>query len=392
MEKLIAQFKKQFNRNDYKVIFSPYRICPLGAHVDHQLGLITGFTIDHGIHLVYAPNDDGYINLQSGNFPDNEKFHLRNIIPYVPGFWGNYIRGAILALSKNYVLKKGITGIAHGSLPIGGLSSSAAVSSAYVMALADVNHIQLSPLEVINLVADIEHEYIGLKNGILDQSVNVLSKNNHLLYMDTKTNDYKLIKKNESMPEFEVIVVYSGITKALIATDYNQRVNECRASAWYLKALEDKEITTFNQTHLRDLEPQIFEKHKDSLPGIFKKRAEHFYTENERVEQGVKAWENGDLKTFGKLVFESGDSSVYNYESGSPELIHLFNILRDTEGIFGARFSGAGYRGCVIGLVDPIHKDEITKKITKSYLEKYPEYTNVFQIDYCKMDDGARIL
>ena len=79
MDKLINQFKGKFKRNDYQVIFSPYRICPLGAHVDHQDGLITGFTIDHGIHLVYAPSEEGYIHLYSGNFPDYEKFHMREM-------------------------------------------------------------------------------------------------------------------------------------------------------------------------------------------------------------------------------------------------------------------------------------------------------------------------
>lgn len=392
METIIKQFKKQFNKDHDKIIFSPYRICPIGAHVDHQKGLITGFTINHGIHLIYAPTDDGYVHLYSGNFPDHERFHLRNIIPYVPGSWGNYIRGAILALSKNYVLKRGIVGIAQGSLPIGGLSSSAAVSSAYLMALADANHIQLTNQDIIDLVADIEHEYIGLKNGILDQSVNVLSKNNHLLFMDTLTNEYQLIEKHEKMKPFEVVVVYSGITKSLIATDYNQRVNECRAAAWYLSALANKNIDTFNQTYLRSIDRSVFDQYAKQLPGIFAKRALHFYSENERVEKGIEAWKSGDLDAFGKIISESGLSSVHSYESGSPELIKLFEILRKIEGVYGARFSGAGYRGCVIGLIDPSYKEHILKKVTSEYLTAYPEFSDVFQIDFCKTDDGVRIL
>lgn len=89
MDELIQRFKEQFNREDYKIAFSPYRVAPLGAHVDHQKGLITGFALDHGIHLIYAPRTDGFIHLVSGNFPDQEFFSMKNIVEYIPGSWGN---------------------------------------------------------------------------------------------------------------------------------------------------------------------------------------------------------------------------------------------------------------------------------------------------------------
>lgn len=241
-------------------------------------------------------------------------------------------------------------------------------------------------------MADIEHEYIGLNNGILDQSVNVLSKKNQLLFMDTASNDYQLLSASKDIQDFEIVIVYSGIAKALIATDYNLRVNECKAAAWFLNALDNKTIKPLEKTFLRDTPRLVYDAYKHHLPGVFARRAEHFYTENERVLKGVELWKQGDIKGFGQLVFESGLSSIHNYESGSPELIDLFNIMQKTEGMIGARFSGGGYRGCLIGIIDPSKKESIKAYITKEYLAKYPHFKDVFQIDFCKTDNGARIL
>ncbi|WHH61718.1 hypothetical protein [Petroclostridium sp. X23] len=117
-----------------------------------------------------------------------------------------------------------------------------------------------------------------------------------------------------------------------------------------------------------------------------------FFCENDRVQRGVEAWRKGDLQTFGQLMFESGESSIHQYECGCPELITIFNILRDCPGIYGARFSGAGYRGCCIGLVDPAYKDEIQSRINAEYPVKHSEYAEVYKVYFCKTDDGTRII
>ncbi|WP_161879550.1 GHMP family kinase ATP-binding protein [Alkalibacterium sp. MB6] len=130
-----------------------------------------------------------------------------------------------------------------GKLPIGGLSSSVAVTTAYLMALADVNNIELSKMDLINYSHWVETEFIGLKNGILDQAANVLSMNNQLMVMDCKTNEAELIQKGDNMPEFEVVVVYSGISKQLISTDFNNRTDELRVAGWVLQDLSVMAIT-----------------------------------------------------------------------------------------------------------------------------------------------------
>lgn len=231
MSKLVQAFQDVYGTDqECRIIRSPFRICPLGAHVDHQGGMVTGMTLDAYIEMVYTPTNDGYIRIQSLDFPDEEYFHIDAVPDMLPNFWGNYPRGAVLALKQDQVLKHGFTAMISGNLPIGGLSSSAAVTTAYLMALCDVNNLNVSKTELVHYSHWVETEYIGLKNGILDQSANILSEDNHLLVMDCKTESHQLIEKSADMPEFEVVIVYSGVSKALIGTDYNHRVDECKVA------------------------------------------------------------------------------------------------------------------------------------------------------------------
>ena len=157
-------------------IFSPYRVCPLGAHVDHQHGLVTGFAFDKGVDLWFSPTADGRVSLKSLSFDGDVEFDVTNPSQIKEGNWGDYARGAKYALKKRFELKYGIEGVIKGSLPVSGLSSSAAVLTAYVMALAKANNISLTKMEIVKIASQAEREYIGLTNGILDQACIVLGE------------------------------------------------------------------------------------------------------------------------------------------------------------------------------------------------------------------------
>lgn len=373
-------------------IFSPYRVCPLGAHVDHQHGLVTGFAFDKGVDLWFSPKEDTKVELKSLTFEGDISFDLAAPSQVKVGNWGDYARGAKFALKKRFVLKHGIEGVIKGSLPVGGLSSSAAVLVAYVMAFAKANDIVLAPMEVIKIASEAEREYIGLNNGILDQSCIVLSQKDALLFLDTDTEEYRVINKNPKMLEFELGIFFSGLTRSLVSSDYNLRVSECKAAAWNMLAYSDQPLKTLDKTFLRDIPYESFQKTRERMPNRFAKRAEHFYSEYRRVRQGVTAWETGNLKLFGKLSFESCESSIHNYECGSPELITIYEIMRNLDGVYGGRFSGAGFKGACIALVDPSKKESIQQKLTEEYLRKYPEYEETFEVHFCKTDDGARFV
>lgn len=378
---------------DYKFhIFSPYRVCPLGAHVDHQHGLVTGFAIDKGVDLWFSPSDDGQVHLESRSFDGTVDFDVTQASLMRQNNWGDYARGAKYALRKRFNLKYGIHGVIQGSLPVGGLSSSAAVLIAYVMAFAKANDITLEPFEVVRIASEAEREYIGLNNGILDQACIALGKKDGLLFLDCDSNDYRIIKRNPEMPDFEIGIFFSGLTRSLVNSDYNLRVFECKTAAWNMLAYLDQPLKTFDRTFLRDIPKVTYDQTRIAMPKRFAKRAEHFYSEYRRVRQGVTAWESGNLKLFGKLCFDSCESSIHNYECGSPELIAIYEIMRTLPGIYGGRFSGAGFKGACMALVDPAYKEDIEKELTRQYLEKFPEYEQTFKIYFVKPDNGARFV
>ncbi|MDO4801807.1 MAG: galactokinase family protein [Prevotellaceae bacterium] len=392
MSKIKDKFIQVFNEEPAYHIFSPYRVCPLGAHVDHQHGIVTGFSFNKGVDLVFTPTDDGSVDLHSLSYDGEINFNVKIPTQVKHGNWGDYARGAKFALKKRFTLNKGIKGVIQGSLPVGGLSSSAAVLVAYVMALAKANSIELTKMEIINIASQAEREYIGLNNGILDQSCIVLSEKDSLLFLDTETEDYRIIRRNEKMPDFHLGIFFSGLTRSLVSSDYNLRVAECRTAAWNMLAYTDQPLKKLDKTYLRDVSKEIYEKTCDLMPRRFAHRAEHFYTEYRRVRQGVTAWESGNLQLFGKLSFESCESSIHNYECGSPELIKIYEIMRSLDGVYGGRFSGAGFKGACIALVDPNKEDHIREQLTERYLAEFPEYEGTFEVHFCETDNGARFV
>ena len=382
-------------------IFSPYRVCPLGAHVDHQHGLVTGFAIDKGVDLWFDVRDDSHVHLESKTFEGLVDFEIDAPSQVRERHWGDYARGAKYALKKRFELKYGINGVIQGSLPVGGLSSSAAVLIAYVMAFAKANDITLQPFEVVKIASEAEREYIGLNNGLLDQACIALGKKDELLFLDCDTNEYRHIKfgGTGSLPKqggleglFEIGIFFSGLTRSLVNSDYNLRVYECKTASWNMLAYTDQPLKTFDKTFLRDIPKATFDKTRIAMPARFARRAEHFYSEYRRVRQGVTAWETGNMKLFGKLSFDSCESSIHNYECGSPELIAIYEIMRDLPGVYGGRFSGAGFKGACIALVDPAYKADIEKVLTEKYLEQFPEYEKTFQVFWVRPDDGARFV
>ena len=277
----------------------------------------------------------------------------------------------------------------EGSLPIGGLSSSAAVIIAFMSALAKVNRITLDPWETIMMAKAAENKYVGVNCGKLDQSCEVLCRKDQLLYLDCADDSYSLIPWIGS--KFKIAVFFSGLERSLATSAYNLRQDECKAAAYSLLAHAGLEYGKFADTRLRDVPTPVFEQYKDRLPVNFRKRAEHYFSEYCRAEEGAGAWRKGDLETYGKLIFESGRSSVENYECGCSELITLYNIMTETDGIYGGRFSGAGFKGCCMALVDPDKAEDVLYTVEERYLAVYSALKGKYLGALCDSADGVRL-
>ena len=381
------KFKMTYGRDPEGISFSPYRICPIGAHSDHNLGKITGLAIDKGIHIAYSPKQNGVIEMQSLQFPKRAQWHIREVGEKT-GDWADYLRGATWALLKKRQLTVGLCGVIEGSLPIGGLSSSAAVILALLKALCSVNGIKLSAQELIDTAYDAEKNYVGVNVGTLDQSCEVLGKKDHLLYLDCSDNHYELIPMNPAMKPYKIAIFFSGLEHSLAGSKYNMRVDELRAGVYALQAFAGIEYGKFHQANARNVPFEVYQQYKDRLPLPWQKRCEHWYTEFQRVEAGAEAWRRGDLEEYGRLSFQSGWSSIHNWESGAPEQIKLYEIMTKTDGIYGGRFSGAGFKGCCMALVDPDKIDTIREQVEREYLTAFPEMNGKYSFCECKSADG----
>ena len=390
--KLASQkFEQIYLKSPDMYAFCPYRVCPIGAHSDHQLGKITGFAINKGIHIAYKAKNNGVVELISLQFDKRAQWHVNSVFKERQYDWADYLRGATIALSRRFELEIGIAGVIEGELPIGGLSSSAAVILCFLSALCHVNNLHLSEKEMVEIALEAENSYVGVACGKLDQSCEVYSQKDHLLYLDTKDDTYELIPTHPDMKPYKIMVFFSGLERNLAGSKFNMRVDECRAAAYALQAYSGYEYGKFEEAYLRNIPREIYDAYKNQLPETWKRRAEHWYTEYERVKKGAEAWRKGDIDEFGKLSFESGYSSIHNWETGSPELIKLYELMKQTEGIYGGRFSGAGFKGCCMALVDPAYTESVANIITKEYLKTFPHLEGKYSVHICESADGVKL-
>ncbi len=389
-ERVVSYYQDKYLKPPMYTSFTPYRICPIGAHVDHNLGKITGFAIDKGIHFAYSIKNNGIIELESLQYPKRAQWHVLNTPSVRENDWADPLRGATIELNNRYPLRYGLSAVIDGELPIGGLSSSSSLIITFVNALAFVNGLKLTKEELIEIAELSENKYLGIANGKLDESCEVYSKKNCLLSVDMLDNHYELIETPKNM-KYDIVIFFSGIEKGIEASKYNIRTDELRSCAYLLKSLSGMELGRLQDTNMRDIPYEVFEKYQNKLPINYKKRALHWYSENERVEKGIIAYRKGDIKTFGSLVTESGESSIMNWETGSKELITLFRIIKDTDGVYGTRFSGSGFKGCCIAFVDPKKTSGVMEKVESEYCDAFPRLKNKYSAHVCHSADGVKL-
>lgn len=387
----IEKFVEIYRREPEYTAFTPYRICPIGAHVDHQLGPVTGFALDKGIHIAYGPKENGVIEIQSLQFDKRAQWHVVATPKVKEDDWADHLRGATLALHKRYPLRRGLCAVVAGELPIGGLSSSAAVIITFLSALCKINGITLTPQEMIDISQEAETGYVGVSCGKLDQACEVYCRKDHLLSMNFLDDTHELIPADPDMKPFRIAIFFSGMERSLAGSAYNMRVDEVKSAAYALKAFAGMPYGKFKETLLTQVPYEIFAEHKHRLPDSWRKRAEHWYDEVRRVGLGVEAWRKGDIEEYGRLCFESGRSSIQLWETGSPELIKLYEIMTHTPGIYGGRFSGAGFKGCCMALIDPAYADAITEQVTREYLQAFPHLEGKYSVHICNTADGVKL-
>jgi galactokinase len=238
-----------------------------------------------------------------------------------------------------------------GNLPLGaGLSSSASLENATVLFLARLFGAKLEPMQMARLAQKAEHDFVGVRCGLLDQIASLLGKAHHATFIDCREMSVDHVPLDGKI---SVIIANSNVKHALVGGEYNQLRADCEAAAHALGV-----------PFLRDASTEMLKAHRDEMADRIFRRGLHITGENERVLEGCDALRKGNLARFGELMFISHESSRVNFENSCPELDRLVEAARQTPGVLGARLSGGGFGGATINLVEKGREEEVVKALT----------------------------
>lgn len=372
-------------RDAPRIVISPYRFNPLGAHIDHQGGAVLARCLDQYTVLCFWSRADEMCVVHSSLEKSEWQCASFNPDQLDNAYgWDSMARASTAAFAAEYDMQSGYEAVVFGTLVSGGLSSSASVILAYLTALAEVNQINLGATELVELVRRVENDYRGLNNGVQDQMSIVFGKQHHLAVLDVANVTAKTIADPDNVDEVTFLMCYSGVSRNLVTgSNFNVRVAECREAARLLA--RDAE-------HLGEVPKALrTDEAIAGLPIIAQRRAMHVFGEMQRVQQGCVAWESGNWAEFGGLMNQSCHSSINYYESGSPWLIDLHEMAGEIDGVYGSRFSGGGFGGCLFVLVDTSKKELVAQKLLSSYLNKYPELTSLARVSIAQSESTVRV-
>ncbi len=375
---LRTRFHQVFGREAATVVRAPGRVNLIGEHTDYNDGYVLPIAIDRSILVAAAPRDDRRVVLHSLDFDEGAQFSLDDIRRAAEGHWSNYERGVALYLQERGVTLTGLEAVITGDVPIGsGLSSSAAVEVVTAYAFQVLSGFDLSRVEMALICQRAENRFVGMNCGIMDQFISALGQRDRALLIDCRSLDYELVPIPAGV---KIIVCDTGVRRGLVDSEYNARRQECeegvRTLGEHLPGVKA----------LRDVSVSQFERYKDELPKVVRRRCRHVINENDRVLRGVEALKKGDLAGFGQLMNESHISLRDDYEVSCRELDIMVEAAWAIEGTYGSRLTGAGFGGSTVSLV----ADEAVETFQTQVAEAYQAATGLKpQIYVCRAEEGA---
>lgn len=303
---------------------APGRVNLLGEHTDYQGGFVLPTAIPQQTTVQLAPNGTDRHAVYAADLDEHASFPVGE---NAPGGFGRYVAGA-LALGG---AREGLNVWVSSDVPLGaGLSSSAALEVATLRALRDLGAYQADDEEIALSAVRVEHEYVGVQCGVMDQMASSLADARHMLFLDTRSLERRVLPLPEGA---EVLVIDSGVPRQLAESGYNERRAEVEEAARQLGVKELRDVTN----------PAVTE----TLPPPLRERARHVVSENARVLAALEA----DAQEFGELMNASHASLQGDYAVSHPTVDELVARLQAHPAVFGARMTGAGFGGSLVALV-----------------------------------------
>lgn len=383
---LKQEFIKVFggSEDDIRLFSSPGRVNLIGEHTDYSGGFVFPAALTFCTTVAARVRDDNKIRIKATDLPEIVEGTTETLENFKDLKWGNYQFGVFTELKKAGYNVVGADMLFHDTTPHGaGLSSSAAIEVSSAIAMASLGGAEnIDNIEMAKLSQLAEHNYVGVKCGIMDQFASAMGKKNHAIFLDCKTLDYQLVPIN--IDGYKLVLSNTNKKHSLGASKYNERRHECEAGFEILK----KELPS--ATCLGDITPDEYRRVKDAIKDeTVERRVRHVVEEDARVKKSIEVLTAGDLVTFGKLMTASHESLRDLYEVSCDELDILAAEALKVDGVLGSRMTGAGFGGCTVSLVRDDAVDTFIDRLGKIYLDKVG-YEASFYIT--EIGDGGREL
>ena len=380
IEYVRSRFIKHFDGKTGSVYTSPGRINLIGEHTDYNGGFVFPGAIDKGITAEVRPNGTDTVMLYSIDLKDRVEFKLNDPVPPTTS-WARYIYGVVQESKKRGVEVKGFNAAFAGDVPLGaGMSSSAALESCFAYALNNLfGGNKLSQWDLVLIGQATEHNYCGVKCGIMDQFASVFGKNGMLMRLDCNSREHAYFPFD--LQGYRLVLLDSVVKHELASSAYNDRRANCEHVVATLKRkYPEKDIKT-----LRDADWEMLESVKTDISEEDMKRAAYVLAEKDRVLAVCEALNHGDYETVGKKMYETHEGLSQAYEVSCPELDFLNDVAKAC-GVTGSRMMGGGFGGCTINLVKDELYDSFVNKAKTDYYAKFNKALKVYDI---VISDGA---
>jgi galactokinase len=375
------KFRALFNTSPL-IVRSPGRINLIGEHTDYNNGFVMPAAIDYGTFFAIAEAHDGVSEIYSLMYDETISVDLQQVKPSETVNWVNYLLGIVFQLVRDGHTLKPFKCALGGNIPIGsGLSSSASVECGFAYALNELNALKLDKQEMVFMAQWSEHNFVGVKCGIMDQFASMMGKNGNVILLDCQSLDYSYSPL--TLGEYAIVLCDTKVKHALVDSDYNRRRNECERGV----ALLQQYYPTIKS--LRDVTEAMLEKHKTEFSGKEYNRCLYVVQEINRVIEANNHLQANDLISFGKKMYETHEGLSKLYEVSCPELDFFVDIAKNTPAVLGARMMGGGFGGCTINIVKSTAVTAFVDQIKASYKKQFNIDAMVYPV---KISDGVSIV
>jgi len=352
IENLKSEFTNKYGGNP-RIFRAPGRVNLIGEHTDYNDGFVMPCAIDFATFVAASERHDRKICAASSNFDGEYEFDLDDPNDEITENWAKYVQGVALILEKSGHRLKGANLLIDSNVPIGaGLSSSAALEVSTCFALSSISGIEIEKWKLAKIGQSAEHEFAGVRSGIMDQFASAFGLENHALFLDCRSLRWEPIP----LLSAKFIICNTRTKHDLADGEYNKRRADCEEAAKLL-----------GQISLRDVSFEEFESKSKTLPERLQKRAKHVITENRRVLDAVDFLQKNNLAQFGRLMNESHESLRADYQVSSEELDLMVEIVRRQKGVLGARMTGGGFGGCTVNLLEGEIGEDFVEKVSAEY-------------------------